>query len=325
MLFRHALKSIELSVSTLRCLAGSFLALLAFHSGGATADARLQVVTSFSILGDMVARVGGERVNVVNLIGPGGDAHVYQPTPADAKTLGQAGLVVVNGLGFEGWIDRLIKSSAYRGKVVRASQGVKTLELPSGKHDKHEKHDHHGKHSHGPADPHAWQDMANAARYVDNIARGLTEADPAGKAIYAENAARYKEALAVLDKDLKARFQRIPAERRKVVAAHDAFAYFTRAYGVRFIAPAGVSKQSEPSAADLGRVIQQIRREKIPAIFVESVADVRLAERISQESGARVGGTLYSDALSAADGPAATYLMMMRHNGETLLKALAEE
>jgi zinc/manganese transport system substrate-binding protein len=286
---------------------------------GSNADAEpLNIVATFSILGDLTQRVGGERVQVHTLVGPEADAHVYQPTPADAKTLAQARLVVANGYGFEGWIDRLIKSSGFRGRVLIASSGVKTLKRPQD-HDKaHAGHEHGGE-----VDPHAWQDLSNAARYVDNIAQALGEADPPGKAQYQANAARYKQEMLVLDTEMRKTFAAIPAARRKVVTAHDAFNYFGRAYGIAFIAPVGINTDAEPSAADMGRIIKQIRRERIPAVFMESISDPRLLERIRQESGARIGGILYSDSLSRTGGPAPTYLDLMRHNARTLATALA--
>ena len=277
----------------------------------------LNVVASFSILGDMVKQVGGERVGVHTLVGPGGDAHVYQPTPSDARTIAQARLVFVNGLGFEGWIDRLIKSSGYRGPVIQTSAGINPLDL-SRQLDSDHQHD-------GKTDPHGWQDLTNALRYVDNIAKALGEADPAGKGLYQANADRYKKQLSALDTAIHQEIGAIPQERRKVVTSHDAFGYFARAYGIRFIAPVGVNTEAEPSAADIGRIIKQIRREKIPAVFLESVSDPRLLERIRQESGAKIGGTLYSDSLSKAGGPAASYLEMMRYNAQTLTTALTRQ
>ena len=292
------------------------LACLAIAASTASAQP-LKVVASFSILGDLAREVGGDRIELHTLVGPDSDAHVYQPTPANAKTIAQANLVIVNGLGFEGWIDRLIKSSGYRGSVVRASTGIKTLKL------KHDEHDHgHGHDS--DVDPHAWQDLANAQRYVDNIAQAPAKADPAGQQVYLTNAAQYKQAIATLDGELKNAFNAIAKEKRKVVTTHDAFGYFARAYGIAFISPVGVNTDAEPSAADVGRIIKQIRREKIPAVFMESISDPRLLERIRQESGARIGGVLYSDSLSKADGPAPTYLEMMRHNARTLAGALAD-
>lgn len=277
----------------------------------------LKVVASFSILGDLARQVGGERIELHTLVGPDGDAHVYQPTPADAKTIAQANLVIVNGFGFEGWIGRLVKSSGYRGPVLVASTGIKTLKL------KHDENDHgHGHDS--DVDPHAWQDLSNALYYVDNIAQALAKADPASQSVYQANAARTKQAIVALDGELKTALNSIAKERRRVVTTHDAFGYFARAYGIAFISPVGVNTDAEPSAADVGRIIKQIRREKIPAVFMESISDPRLLERIRQESGARIGGVLYSDSLSKADGPAPTYLEMMRHNARTLAGALAD-
>lgn len=292
------------------------LAMVAVSFGVQVAAAEpLNVVASFSILGDMTQRVGGERVQVHTLVAQESDAHVYQPTPADAKTLAQAKLVIVNGFGFEGWIDRLVKSSGYRGKVLTASTGIRTLKRPHIQGDNHHDHD-------SEVDPHAWQDLSNALRYVDNIAQALSDADPAGKAAYLTNATNYKQEIGALDSELRRSFKAIPAERRKVVTSHDAFGYFSRAYGISFISPVGINTDAEPSAADVGRIIKQIRRDKIPAAFIESFSDPRLLERIRLESGARIGGTLYSDSLSKADGPAPTYLDMMRHNAKTLTTAL---
>jgi zinc/manganese transport system substrate-binding protein len=275
----------------------------------------LNVVASFSILRDMTQRVGGERVEVRALVGDEADAHVYQPTPADAKTIAQAKLVVINGFGFEGWIERLVKSSGYRGKVVVAAAGVKALQSVEASTGS-------PRHARAETDPHAWQDLANALRYVDNIARALGETDPAGAAVYEANARKYKQEISVLDAEIRAGFAGIAKERRKVVTAHDAFAYFGRAYGVEFIAPVGINTEAEPSARQIGRIIRQIRDERIPAVFLEGISDPRLLEQIQRESGARAGGKLYSDALSKPGGAAPSYLELMRHNATTLLQAL---
>ena len=271
----------------------------------------IEVVTTFSILGDITQRVGGDRIKVHTLVGPNADAHVYQPTPADAKAIAEARLVVVNGLGFEGWLERLIKSSGYRGKVATATNGIRALQRSA--------HDHHDN-----VDPHAWQDLSNALIYVDNIGKALGEIDPSGKTSYQANVEKYRQEIGALDTELRKTINSIPKSRRKVVTTHDAFGYLARAYGLDFIAPVGINTDAEPSAADIGRIIKQIRRDKIPAVFVESISDSRLLERIRQESGAKIGGTLYSDALSKDDGPVVTYLDMMRHNANTLVEALKE-
>lgn len=283
--------------------------------------APLAVVASFSILGDLVRQVGGERVGVTTLVGADEDAHNYQARPSDARRIRTAKLVVINGMGFDNWVERLVQSTGYRGRLLVASTGVEPL---GGGAPHHHDHDHHhaDEGEDGAIDPHAWQDVANARRYLANIADALAELDPAGAADYRANAARYGGELERLDAEIRAALAKVPAERRKIVTSHDAFAYLGRAYGIRFLAAAGVSNQSEPSAAGIAQLIRQLRREKASVVFVESISDPRLVERIRKESGARLGGTLYSDALSAPDGPAPTYAAMMRHNLGALLEGL---
>jgi len=281
----------------------------------AQAAEKLKVVATFSILGDLVHQVGGDRVEVTVLVGPNGDAHVYSPTPADGRRLTEAKIVFTNGLNFEGWIDRLVKSSGTRAPRVEASKGVKTL---AGDDD----HGHADGHGHG-VDPHAWQNIANARIYVANIRDALVAADPAGKETYEANAASYLARLDALDAEVKALVATIPPERRRIITSHDAFRYFEDAYGIDFVAPQGVSTEAEASAKDVARIIQQIRREKIAAVFVENVSDARLMERIAQETGARIGERVYSDALSEASGPAGTYIDMMRHNIRAFSAALS--
>ena len=288
--------------------AAAGLALLV-TAGPALAQDKLKVLATFSILGDFVKNVGGDRVEVATLVGPNSDAHVYAPAPADAKKVADAKVVIVNGLGYEGWMSRLAKASGSKAPVVVASKGVKERKAPGG-------------HGHGGADPHAWQSVANAKVYVANIRDALIAADPAGKAAYEANAAAYLGKLDALDQDVKATVAAIPADRRKIISTHDAFGYFQQAYGVEFIAPQGVSTEAEPSARDVARIITQVKKQKIPAVFLENIADPRLMERIAQESGARVGGKLYSDALTDAKGDAPTYLDMMRHNIKQISTAL---
>jgi zinc/manganese transport system substrate-binding protein len=275
-------------------------------------EAKLKAVATFSILADVVRNVGGDRVAVTALVGPSSDAHVYQPSPGDAKTLSEAKVVFANGLGFEGWMERLIKASGTKAAVVVASKGVKPRNL--------EASDGHG-HQHN-VDPHAWQSVGNVKLYVANIRDALAAADAAGKAVYEANAAAYLARLDALDAEIKAEMAKIPADRRRIITTHDAFGYFAAAYGVAFIAPQGVSTESEVSAKDVAKIITQIKRQKIPAVFLENVTDDRLLKRIAAESGARVGGTLYSDALTDEKGPAATYIDMMRHNIRQLAAAL---
>lgn len=280
--------------------------------------APLEVVASFSIVADLAREVGGERVSVTALVGPDEDAHGFAPRPSDARRIRDADLVVANGLGFDTWIERLAQSAGYRGPIVIASAGVEPIE-------DHTAHGHAHGHDHGAIDPHAWQDVRNAQRYVANIAAALIDIDPDGADHYRDNAARYTAALQALDAEIRSTLAAVPAERRKVVTSHDAFGYFGRAYGLRFLAAAGVGSHSEPSAAGVARLVRQLRRENVAVVFLENVNDPRLIERIGSESGARVGGTLYSDALSAADGAAPTYVDMMRHNLGVLMDGLLGE
>lgn len=270
---------------------------------------RPRAVATFSILGDLVRNVGGERVELATLVGPNGDVHVYAPTPGDVKTIAAANIILVNGLGLEGWIDRLIAASAAHAPVVVASRGVG----PRG-----------GARSQDQAvsDPHAWQSVANAKIYVANIRDGLIAVDAAEKEIFEANATTYLAKLDALDGEIKAAIAAIPLARRKVITAHSAFGYFGDAYGIAFIAPEGLSTEAEPSARDVAKLIEQIRRENVPALFLENVADSRLLERIAAETGVRIGGKLYSDALSPPDGPATTYIAMMRSNVRELTSAL---
>jgi zinc/manganese transport system substrate-binding protein len=293
----------------------SFLFSLSAFSLMPAATAKAQsaeawpLVASFSVLADFCRNVGGERVAATSLVGPNGDAHVYQPSPADGKKLAAAKLVVVNGLGLEGWIDRLIKASASKAPVVVATKGITPLQMVED-----------GRRT---LDPHAWQSVAYAKIYVANIEAGLAAADPDGAATYAATASAYRDKLDALESDVKKAVAAIPAERRRIITTHDAFGYFGAAYGFEFIAPQGVSTEAEPSARDVAKIIRQIKAEKIPAVFLENVADPRMIERIAKESGAVVGGALYSDALSAPNGPATTYLDMVRHNVKQLSAALA--
>lgn len=265
---------------------------------------KIDVVASFSILGDFVRNVGGERIAVTTLVGANGDAHVYTPSPTDAKKIADAKLVVVNGLGFEGWLPRLVKSSGGKATVVTASRGIAPRKL-----DSHE-------------DPHAWQSVDNARIYVANIRDALAKADPAGTDTYKANAEAYLAKLAVLDHDVKAAVATIPEAHRKVISTHDAFGYFAAAYGIEFIAPQGVSTDSEPSAKDIAVIITQLKISKIPAVFLENIADPRLMRRIAAETGAKIGGTLFSDSLTAENGDAPTYIDMVRHNIKALTSAL---
>lgn len=286
----------------------SALATLALASASRpSAAGKLNVVATFTILGDMVRNVGREHVALTTLVGPDADAHVYEPTPADARALARADLVVVNGLGFEGWIDRLIAVSGYRGPVAVASEGVAALTVEGNQ-----------------PDPHAWQDPANGRLNVANIAAALAAADPAHADHYRRRSRAYDRELAALDMAIRGRLDAFPADRRKVITSHDAFQYFGRAYGIDFRAPVGLSTESEPSAGELAALVRQMKDEGIHALFVENITDPRLVEQLAREAGAVIGGRLYSDSLSGPGGPAPTYLDMFRHNVGEIARAVGE-
>ena len=348
----------------------------------AESDRPTPVVATFSVLGDMAKRIGGEHVAVTTLVGPDGDAHVYQPTPADARAVSEATILIANGLEFEGWLDRLIDASDFDGMRVVATNGIEPIAFEDehdddhdDDHDEHaeaghdddhddeehaeaghdDDHDHdehaeaghdddhddhaeaghdddhddeehaeagHDDHHHGAFDPHAWQSLDNAVAYVDNITAGLAQADPANAADFYQSRAAYVAEIEALDAEIREIVAALSADRRIVVTSHDAFQYFGRGYGLTFLAPQGLSTESEASAKDVARLIQQIRERSIRAVFVENIGDSRLLEQIAEETGAVIGGTLYPDALSGPDGPASTYLDMMRHNATTLAQAL---
>ena len=289
----------------------SFAAAL-FGALPALAQTRPKVVATFSILGDLVREVGGERVDLAVLVGADTDAHTYQPKPSDARTLAGAQALVSNGLGFEGWMDRLAKAAPFKGRAIVATAGVPILDAtPSPGHSN----------THGP-DPHCWQDVARTRRYVANIAEGLVAADAANAASYRERAQSYDKRLAQLDQWIKAEIAKVPPAQRKAITSHDAFHYFAGAYGVQLHSPRGYSTESEPSARDVATLIREVREQKIKALFVENMSNPGLVDQIARESGGVVGPRLYSDALSAPGGPAATYEAMMRHNVTALVAGM---
>ena len=270
------------------------------------ASAKIKVVSTFSILGDMVQNIGGNNIELTTLVGANGDGHVYEPTPADAKAVAAADVVFVNGLGFEGWINRLVKASGYKGKVIVATKGIKELKFE------------------GELDPHAWQDLSNGRIYIKNIKNALIDVDPKNSDIYKKNFIAYDKILESMDKLTKDRFADIPKKNRKVITSHDAFLYFGRAYGIDFRSPVGVTTESEPSAGELAELITEMRKDNIKALFAENITDPRLIKQLAKEVNAQIGGTLYSDALSDNSEPANTYINMFKYNVNELATILSK-
>lgn len=282
----------------------------------------LKVVASFSILGDMVRNVAGSNADVVVLVGPDGDAHSFEPGPAQASALADADVLVMNGLGFEPWLIRLAAASGTKAKYVTASFGIFPRALPEAERHAPGRDEDGYPQAARDFDPHAWQDLRNGIVYVGNIADALAEKDPSNALVYRANAESYIMELRKLDQWVRGELSKLPKEKRKVITTHDAFGYFGDAYGVEFISPLGIGSTAESSAQALARLVDQVRREKIRALFIENMSDPRMMETVARETGAEDGGTLYSDALSPAGGPAPTYAAMFRHNVPALIAAM---
>jgi zinc/manganese transport system substrate-binding protein len=301
-----------------------WLAALVFSVCSAQAQDKPVAVATFSILADLTQRIAGDHVQVLTLVGPNGDAHVFEPGPKESAELANASLLIANGLGFEPWLHRLEDAAGFKGEVVVASEGVTPL-AGAEEHEGEEAHEEEAEeegHHHDASDPHAFQDLSNAQIYAANIAKGLSEIAPDHAAEFKASADRLIAEIAALDQELKAQFAAIPQERRRVLTSHDAFHYFGRAYGIEFVSVQGVSTEAEPTAADLAKIVRQARDGRLSAIFLENMSDPRLAETVAQESGVRMGGELYADALSDADGPAPDYLSLVRYNAKQLLAAM---
>jgi len=286
------------------------LALLAASTAVAGA-APIEAVASFSILGDMVQVVSGDRVHVTTIVGPNADTHVYEPKPSDAAAVAKAQIFFVNGLGFEGWMDRFVQSTGYTGPLIIASNGVKSHTMVDD--------------GATVTDPHAWQSLSNGILYVENISKGLCAVDTDGCATYQANAKKYEAQLSALDAEVKAQIATVPKGKRKVITTHDAFLYFGEEYGVTFLAPVGISTDAEPSAAGVAKLITQIKAEGVSALFIENMSDGRLIQQIASETGVKMGGELYADALSEPNEGAPTYLDMFKHNVALLIPAMARK
>ncbi|MCO4315710.1 zinc ABC transporter substrate-binding protein AztC [Phyllobacterium sp. 21LDTY02-6] len=306
------------------------IALLGGYSA-AHAD-NLKVVASFSIIADFARNVGGDRIELTTLVGPNGDAHVYEPRPADAAALSSADVILVNGLHFEGFLPRLVEASATKAPIIELTKGIEPLKSEAEEHEhghaegEHAEHkDEHAGHDHGAYDPHAFQSIANARIYVRNIVDAFCAADAEGCETYKANGTVYDKQLEATEADVKAAINAIPQEKRLVITSHDAFGYFERAYGLKFLAPEGISTDSEASAADIAKLIEQVREDKASAIFVENITNPRLIEQIASETGLAMGDELFSDALSKPGEGAGTYIEMMEHNAEAFKRAIVDK
>jgi len=274
---------------------------------------KIKVISTFSILGDFIHQVGGDRVEVLNIVGPDSDAHIFRPTPRTAQQIVQADMVFMNGLGFEGWIERQIEACGFKGPVVIATKGILPSIIVSSKKDKK---------SHIP-DPHAWHSIRNAKQYIKNILESLIQFDPKHKIEYQKRAKVYLLELQYLDEWAKIQFEKIPVAQRKVLTAHDAFQYLAKDYNIKFLAPIGISTESEASAQGVAQLIQQIKNESIKAVFIETTTNTKLIEQIADEAKVKIGGTLFSDALSKPESLGPTYLKMMHYNISLLIKGMA--
>lgn len=308
----------------LRLLTACFLTLLV--ATPALAQQKLRVVTSFSILGDIVAQVGGDRIDVVTLVPAMADAHVFQPSPSDARAVATADVLVASGLNFEPWLDRLAAASGFRGRRIVAAEGIAAIALRNDHHG----HSHGHKHDHGKAgakidDPHVWHDLTRMQTYIGNIVKGLAEADPAQADAYRARGAAYAAELKQLDAWAEAEIGKVPQAQRKVITQHDAFGYLAARYRIAFMAPQGITTEAEASADAVGRLVRQIKREKVQALFFENIANPRLIEQIAREANVKVGGRLYSDALSPPGGEADSFVKMYRLNIARLVEAMKRD
>ncbi len=285
-----------------------FLCLSACLLSAEKPSKHLKIVTTFSILGDFVQEIGKDKV-VISIVGPNSDAHTYQPTPKDVCQIAQADLIFINGLGFEGWIERLIESSGYKGPIVTATQGIKPLLVNAP--------------GEGEApDPHAWNTIENAKIYIKNIFEALSELDPDQKDFYLKNYEEYLEKLEALEGEIQTAFKSIPLDSRKIITAHDAFGYYGKAYGVAFLAPVGTNTADEPSAKEMAKLVEEIRNNKIKMIFVENITNKKLIQQLAEETGVEIGPEIYSDALSEKNQPGYNYLALMRHNTQQFVHSM---
>jgi zinc/manganese transport system substrate-binding protein len=282
-------------------------------AGQARAAERIPVIATFSVIGDMLANVGGDHVDIKTIVGAGGDCELYQPTAADVATIATARAVFINDLNeeFEPWLEPLLKQARFTGTKVVVTRGVRTLTAE-------EEHPISGRQLPAAIDQHAWLDPHNGVIYVRNIAEALARLDPSGAADYRANAATYTREIQTVDDWARREFAAVPAAKRRVLASHDSLEYIANAYGITLLSVNGWTNKSEPSAAELAKLARQIRSEHVKALFLDSITDPRAMQRIADETGAVIGGTLYGDSLSPSGSEADSYVNMLRHDVATL-------
>ena len=293
-----------------RCVVALSVLLLA---GPARATDRIPVVVTFSVIGDMLASVGGDRVDIKTIVKAGGDCELYQPTAADVATVASARALFVNDLNeeFEPWLEPLLKQALFKGTKVVVTRGVRTLTAE-------EEHPVSGRQLPAAIDQHAWLDPRNGIIYVRNIAEALERVDPAGAADYRARAAAYTKQIQAVDDWARKEIASVPSGKRRALASHDSLEYIANTYGITLLTVNGWTNKSEPSAAELTKLARQIQAAHVKALFLDSITDPRAMQRIAGETGAVIGGTLYGDSLSPTGGEADSYVKMLRHDVSTL-------
>jgi len=274
----------------------------------------LRVLAVETFLADMAQNVAGDRLQVQALLPIGADPHGYEPTPADVVRVAECDLLIVNGAGFEGFIQQLLASAGGQHRVIEASAGLTSRSPRPGEAT--------GDHPEG--DPHFWLDPNNAIHYVENIRDGLSQADPGGAAIYAWNAESYVAQLRTLDQWVVEQVRQVPPERRLLVTNHESFGYYADRYGFQVIGTIvpSVSSGASPSAQQLARLVERIKATGAPVIFLETGTNPQLAQQVARETGVAVVTGLHTHSVTAPGGPAPTYVEMIRYNTRAIVEAL---
>lgn len=284
-----------------------YISALFILIGSANAQKRLKIVASASMISDIASNVIGDLHEIDMIVPIGGDPHLHEPTPSNARLVAAGDLILINGLTFEGWINELIENSGTTGDIVTVTNGVNVLTSQT---------------YHNSADPHAWMDVSNGVIYARNIRDAIIKLDPDNAAVFNANFDSYSKKLISLDKEIEMAIQTIPEERRILITSHDAFQYYGRKYNIRLEAIMGISTEAEAQTADIIRVNRVIKENKVPAVFIESTINPKMVQQLATDNKVTVGGQLYADSLGDTDSPAATYINMLRYNTNTIVAAL---